>query len=179
MAGLRNIPVFISDILLAMKVQLAEGSSYGGGVSVLPDNNILISLEQDQGQPPTDDQYVVLVPGPQLPDMDAIEGAAAATITPFNGEVGVIFWARLSVDQTYRDEAYLTDATLSALGTWRRIVKALQLWDATNKNGDYILQEPMRMTAAGFKFRKREPRTGWGNVACSFECKYLADMVSA
>jgi hypothetical protein len=178
MAGLRNYATTLSEILLAIKNQITIGSAYGGGSSLLSDSLVFIALEEDQVQPPPDDNYLVLIPGTQQPDMPAIGGAAAATITPFNGEFGAIFWARLSIDQAGRDDSYITDKSLGVLELWRKIMKALQLWDPVNVNGDYLLEEPMRMTAGGFRFGKRVPRTGWGAIAASFEVHYLADLVS-
>lgn len=172
MAGQRNVKTWIDTIIAAVKTKLCTTDT------LFDANYCFLSLEPDQQTPPPTDLYATLVVGPQRPDQAVIRGAAAGTITPVNGELGVILWARLAVDQAGRDDLFVTDPTLGALAKWRQVLKSLQLFDPVNGSSDFLLMNPMRLADPGFLTRPRTNRPGWGSVASSFEVDYLADLSS-
>lgn len=172
MAGNRNIPIFVDTVLTTLQTKLSTTDG------LFPIEYTILALDEAQGLPGPTDQYVTLVPGAQVPDLPVIAGAAASTITPITGTFAVILWTRLSVDVEYRDDAYLTDRTLGAVGLQRKIIKSLELFDPTNAAGDYLFGEPCRMGSAGFNMKPKKIQPGWGGTAMALQVYYLADLVS-
>lgn len=168
MANLRNISVWLDTILSAVKDRLVDEGLF-------PAEYVFLSLVEEQGLPPGTDRYAVLVPGAQRPDAGAVAGGGNRTFL-LNGELDVILWARLSLDPVHRADSYLTHATLGALGTLRAIVKALQLFDPQDGNGDYLLTEPMRLASTGWRTHPRRPQSGWGSISATWSFQYLADV---
>ena len=175
MPPVRNQILFLDDVLILVRNRLADASIFGDESSF-----VYVSLDENQGQPPKTDQYLVLVPGPQRPEQAIVGGAAARTITAMTGSVGVILWSRLATDVQQQDDDFLTNKSLGALAALRRVYVTLQLWDPTDDLGAvYLFAEPCRIADAGSDFRpKPRPQPGWGSVVTILEIKYLADLVS-
>jgi hypothetical protein len=169
MSKLRNVATWIDQVLLQVKNKLVLDN-------VLPPEYCYLWLSEDPIDPPPDDFYAVIVPGSQRPDQGVITGAYPSTLTPINGTFSVILWARLSIDPNRRDDSFLTDPAYGVLARQRLIIKSLQLYDPTNTDGDYYLEEPMRLADPGQDFRPRRPPPGWGSVVSVFEAKFLADL---
>lgn len=140
-------------------------------------NYLYLTLLDDQGLPPGTDQYGTILAGPQRPDQGAIRGGGNTTPI-IDGEIAVIVWNRLYVDQDNRDDAFLTDATLGALQKMRKVMKSLQLFDPVNGSADFLLTEPMRLANPGWLVRPRRIQPGWGSIATTWMFQYLADLVS-
>lgn len=168
----RPVALFTDDVLLLIRQQLVDHS-------LAADEYVFVSLEPDPpGDFPPCDLFLVVVPGPQRPEQGIINGADPQTITPVVGQFGVVVWKRADVDQDTRDTVRLTSASLGALRVQRRVLKALQQWDAADADGNAIFCEPMRLSDSGFDCKPRRPRSGWFSVSSVFECNYAADMVS-
>lgn len=170
MANLRNVATWPDTILAKVAAKLVTDALFAA-------EYVLISTSQDQGMPPPADRYAVLVLGPQRPDQGIIAGGGNTTPI-FNGELGLILWNRLSLDQPQRDDAFVTDSSLGAWALMRRVLKSLQLFDPQNPSTDYYLTEPMRLSDSGWLTRPRKAQPGWGSVDCSWSFQYLADLVS-
>jgi hypothetical protein len=168
----RNTQTFLTEVIQAVQAKLIADHLFAPEM-------IFFSDDETQGIPPPTDQYCVIVPGIQRPDQPVIAGAAPTTLTPVNGTLAVIYWWRLSVDVEYRYDAGFNDRLLGGLEYQRRIVRSLQLYDPIDTtSGGFLLEEPMRLSDAGFNIRPRKTQIGWAGMGSGWEVKYLADMVS-
>lgn len=167
----RNVKTWIDTILNEVKTKLTTTDS------VFASNYVFLSTEEDQGEPPSIDQYAQIVAGPQRPDQGAVAGGGNTALF-FNGECAVIVWNRLYLDQKSRDDQYLTHATLGVWAKMRLTLKSLQMFDPVNGSGDYYLLEPFRISDSGWLTRRRRTQAGWGSVAASWSFQYLADITS-
>lgn len=171
MSGLRNVATWLDTIITQVETKL------GTTDAVFDANYIYASLDENQTYVPPTDQYGVIVPGPQRPDQPMITGGGADT-PHMEGELAVIVWTRLYVDQAGRDENWLKDATNGSLAKLRQVMKSLQLFDPTNTNGDYYLTQPMRLSDGGWLIKPRRSPPNWGSIAATWKFTYFADLVS-
>lgn len=170
MANLRNVATWIDTLSEKVKAKLVADQIFAAPL-------VYLSLDEDMPENHPSDQFAVIVLGPQAPIMPIIRGADKIESTPFVGQIAVIVFSRLAVDQSERSDQWLNHATLGAAQKLRLVIASLQLYDPVNDDDDFLLIEPMRMAAAGINFPKR-PRVqpGWGSTTVVFEIKYQADM---
>ena len=171
MAGLRNVKVFPDALLPVFQTQLVA-------VTLINTAYVYLLLTEDQPDVQGADHYLSVVLGRQTPDASEVAGMGSVVGTPTTGELTTVLWTRLYVDQAGRGDAYLTNATLGALGIQRLILKALEQFDPTNGSGDYYLMEPMRVAGGGWSPRPLKSLPNWGGTGCAWEFKYLADVLS-
>jgi len=172
MAGLRNLLVKPETLLSLV------GTKLGTTDQIVDPNYVYVALDENQQtNPPDTDLYLTVVLGPQRPDQPLITGGGLDT-PEFHGQLAVVVWNRLYLDQAGRADSYLKDATLGALEALRKVLKSLYLFDPTDSNSNYYLTDVMRPGDGGWQVKPRPALPNWGCVASTWQCKYFVDLVS-
>lgn len=166
MANQRNVKTWPDELLETVRVALVEQVPFAN-------EYVFIAPEEEQGQPPACDQYATVVLGPQRPEESIITGAGNICFA-FQGEVKIAVWVRLGVDQENRVDTLLRDQTLGALPLFRRVVKALQLYDPKNTDLNYLLAEPMRLVS--FMHRPNRQQPDWVGIVGTWEWRWLGSL---
>lgn len=135
------------------------------------------AADQDLIEAPPADRFVAVRPT-SFPISQGIVGGGGRPGTGFDGRILVTAFARHQFDQEFRSGVALkgADGTLAMV---KAILGALQLYLPTDKDGNGLLREPMRL--AGFEMNARRMKDGksaWSVCATGWELKFTADIAA-
>lgn len=119
------------------------------------------------------DQYCIIQPRSQVTEQPIVQGAGRVD-TRVTRRVAVIVRTRLSLDESDRDLAWLTDATYGHLRTEHAVLNALQMYQPT-RGADWLACEPLRLVPVSQPEQDRE-QPEWGQSVAEFEVTYVLDL---
>lgn len=133
-------------------------------------SSVYISVHADPAMFPADDNLCVIMPGRQTVEQPMVIGGGS-TLFSFSGDIGIGLFTRLALDQFPRDESYFKDQNLGLLAKISAVLKSLQLFFPKDENGDFLLEEPMKLQHIDTV--NRFGNVGWGSVWLHFGILYL------
>jgi len=167
-----RLPSYLEDILAAVAAQLASATG-------LPPSAIHMTLDPNEPPPVKTGQTMVTYTPTNFP-LDLPEFAGAGIVAPtFNGVLEVSVWLHILLDQPNRAEAYLTNQLKGGLALMRKIMGSntqpttgLLGFDPLDDQGNPLLKQPMRMTAAGWRTMPGQRPPDWRRIASAWEIAY-------
>jgi hypothetical protein len=162
----QRVPSSYEDVLLAIETQLV--SSLG-----LDPSQVVFRDEDTDDFEPAGDLALTIIPGKLPLDLAAFAGGGN-TWPLFRGQTKVVIWLRLDLDQEGWAKTLLTDKAAGILALFRRVFKALSLFDPKNDAGDYILSEPMRIVIGDV--RPKRTQLGRARLAMVWHTFWQQDM---
>ncbi len=160
MAGLRQR----SKLELILPAVVAKPVTDG----LFPAEYVYLSLlEGEEVKFPPTDFFLRLAATAATMEQPAFAGGGGTTM-PFRCDVEVTLWARLNVDQPYRDDALFLDPALGMLPKWSAVLKSYVAdrsagFDPVNAQGDYLMAEPMRPVSIDYLPRRHDD--AWARVS--------------
>jgi hypothetical protein len=154
-----NLP----DILAQIKEKLLEDG-------VVNDSEVYLSISPVVQDFPPSDQFVMLTIGRQPVDQGIVTGGGDGAQLGFIGQVNVTLFTRLALDETPRADDMLTQSSLGAFAKQQCIIASLHLFFPEDDNGNFYLQEPMRLIEIQ---EPTKPKQGWCGLPSIWECQYI------
>jgi hypothetical protein len=165
-------------IVLAIKQQLVDYELTVGGTDdavILPATAIKI-VARDQVPKFTADRDVLIRVG-RLSVLSGTVQGAGRVATRAQRMVSVTPRTRLSLDESDRDEEWLTNATLGHFLLEEQIIDALHLFFPLDANGVApFLVEPMRLMEGDQPGRDRQMPQMFGDTSLVYECVYMVTL---
>ena len=161
-------PTDLSALLPAVAAQIVA-------ITSLPAERVLVTLEPDAelDADPISDVLVTVAPIRFPIDQAAVTGGGGAGENTL-GEIEIVYFNRYEADYTHADADALTDANNGILANWRLIMKALQLWVATDNDGNGLFTEPMRLLQ--WNVPKRRARSPWLRIVSGWRMEFIQDL---
>ena len=114
-----------------------------------------------------------------IEDFDIFQGGVTGggdDLLVFEGTWIISLWGRSTLDPAdWSDDNWLLDPVQGMLARFHDMLKALQLYDPQDAEGNYVLVEPMRLATTGHRLRKPKPVATWGRLSAPFEVKILQE----
>lgn len=154
-------PTSFTNVLLGIKQQLISTGVFSATTVYLG-----LNPDIDIPEPMPSDQFAVIVPSVQTPDLGVVAGGGNTALF-LTGSISILFFSRLNTDEKPRADLWLTSATLGALGTLDSAIRSLQLFVPTNVKGQNLLIDPMRLVTISQPERvksKLVETPGWGRI---------------
>jgi len=161
-------PTDLSTLLPAIAARIVS-------VTSLPAERVLVTLEPeaDLDADPISDVLVTVAPVRFPIDQAIVTGAGSAGENTL-GEIEIVYFNRYEADYTHADVDSLTDANNGILANWRLIMKALQLWVATDSGGDGLFTEPMRLIM--WEVPKRARKSAQLRIRSRWKMEFVQDL---
>lgn len=145
--------------------------------NIIASTNIFIATEPEITLrfPPTD-IYAVISPGRQRVNQSVREGAGRVVML-MEGRFDITLWVRLILDQTPRDDYWITDSTLGVLHTMNSIVNALELFQPNDGAGNALSATGYELVEIS-SYKRSYPRRpddspiGWGNLTSQWQVEW-------
>lgn len=141
---------------------------------ILPSNCVYCCMTEQPNETPPNDQYIIVSPKPIPPDQGCVTGGGN-TLMLMDSAVMVTIYSRLALDQTPRDDYWLTPSSGYSVDLiQQKVVASLQLFFPADDNSNFYMAEPMRLTDYSEPLRDSPP--GWGSVKLRYDVQYIENL---
>jgi hypothetical protein len=135
-------------------------------------------LEGEEVKFPATDFFLRIAATGAAMEQPAFAGGGGATM-PFRCDLEITLWARLGVDQPYRDDALWLDPALGMLPKWSAVLRSYVAdhaagFDPVNAQGDFLMGEPMRPVHVDYLPRRQGD--GWARLSSRWYFVWAQDL---
>ncbi len=123
---------------------------------------------------PPREAFVVLSLSALAPHRPVFDGGGRVA-PQFDATVAAVQYQRLLLDREAASARLMKDRSRGLIQTVRRLVAALQLWDAADAATASPLAEPGRL-AGPIRFNAKRTPPGWASVQSEWELKFRSDI---
>jgi hypothetical protein len=144
--------------------------------NVVTSSNCFITVKPDVIMFPPG-TYVVISPGKQVVD-DHIRVGAGRDVVVIDGQMTVSIWTAVALDQSPRDDQFLTKSSLGAIVLTTSVINSLELYQPVDESGNQLM--PMGFELISIDTYSREVQgVGWGQIKTLWKLEYTLNIANA
>lgn len=143
--------------------------------NVFLSTNCFLSLVPSTLMFPPNDQFATLQPLRQTVDSGSVRGGGRVDMY-MEGQLGVTVWSRLALDQLTRDDSYLTDSSLGALGKLACVINSLQLYQPVDSSLNQEMCEPLQLITIESPKLIETSQVHWGSISTIWQMNWWVSL---